>query len=639
MSALSVEESRLAALGYAVLAVVVAAPIFFLTYANGGFHTTTRAYVAIAAWWLLGVGAALGLSAARSQVSRLALAASTLFALFALWILLSMRWAPDGGGAFAEFNQVSLYIAVFVFAIVLARLVPSSTLIGGIAVALSGVALLALVSRLFPSTFASSSLASQAHLLHPLYDRLYFPIGYWNGLGIDIALAYPLLLATMTSRRQLALRVAAVLPLPVLAAVMYLTSSRGAFTAAAVAVVVFLVLTANRWMALAATVVAGASAAAAIKFILPRKDLINGDTGALGIHQGHQTALAIGLIAVVAAAVWLGISLLAPRVPSVRREVGWATAGVLAVLAVGVVVALHPIARFDAFKQTPSAGGTPTTNTAHLLSSSGSGRWQLWTSAVSQFRAHPLQGGGGASWQYWWNQHSLIPALTTPFPHSLYLETMGELGIIGLLLLGAAIVVAVAGAVRASLVLRSADVAAAAAAGIAFFAAAAYDWIWHLGGIAVVGVGCLGIALGALPSGRAGAWGRFGFVRPLLALVAVAAVVPQVVVLAAGLHLRNSQEAFAAGNGTRARSEALAAKAVEPWSSAPYLQLGLIAEQQGRYGEARAWLADAVSRSTRDGQLWYIAARIDGEQTHISAAFEDLRQAKLLDPNSGLGSG
>lgn len=638
MSALSVEETRLAPLIHAVVALVVAAPVFFLSYANGGFHTTTRAYAAIAAWWLLGVGAALGLGAARSQVSRLAIAASVLFAVFALWILLSMRWAPDARAAFAEFNQVSLYIAVLVFAIVLARLLPASTLIGGIALGISGIAAIALVSRLFPSTFASPSLASQQQALPTLYARLYFPLGYWNGLGILVALAYPLLLATMTSRRHLLVRAAAVLPLPVLVAVMYFTSSRGAFTAAAVAVVVYLALTANRWLGLAATIVAGASAAAAIAFILPRKDLVDGRPGELAVHQGHQVALAIGVIAVVTAAVWVGVSLLAPRVPAVRREIGWATTGLLVTLGVAVIVALHPIRRFDEFRQLPGTTGSATTITQHLLSSSGSGRWQLWTTTVSQFRAHPLNGEGGGSWLYWWNQHSPIAYLQSLFPHSLYLETLGELGVIGLILLGSAILVAVAGVVRASLMVRSADVAAAAAAGIAFFVAAAYDWIWHLGGIAVVGMACLGIALGALPSGRAHAWGRFGVVRPLLALVAVAAVVPQVVALAAGLHLRNSQNAFAAGNGSRARSEALAAKAVEPWSSAPYLQLGLIAEQQGRYGEARAWLADAISRSTRDGQLWYIAARIDGKQARISAAFEDLRRAKLLDPNSGLGS-
>ena len=109
--------------------------------------------------------------------------------------------------------------------------------------------------------------------------------------------------------------------------------------------------------------------------------------------------------------------------------------------------------------------------------------------------------------------------------------------------------VAVVGAVRSALALESAEVAAAAACGIAFFAAAAYDWVWQLAGIAIVGVGMLGFALGALPSARASAAGRLGVLRPAIALVAVAAIIPQYVVLAAGSHLRNSQAAFRANNG------------------------------------------------------------------------------------------
>ena len=37
----------------------VAAAVFALSYANGGFDPTTRAYAGIAGWWLLGAGAAI----------------------------------------------------------------------------------------------------------------------------------------------------------------------------------------------------------------------------------------------------------------------------------------------------------------------------------------------------------------------------------------------------------------------------------------------------------------------------------------------------------------------------------------------------------------------------------------------------
>ena len=87
---LAVDETRLALLRQGTALLGVAGAIFVLSYADGGYASTTRAYAAIAAWWLLGVGAALGLGSARSQVSRLAIAATSLFGLFALWILTSL---------------------------------------------------------------------------------------------------------------------------------------------------------------------------------------------------------------------------------------------------------------------------------------------------------------------------------------------------------------------------------------------------------------------------------------------------------------------------------------------------------------------------------------------------------------------
>ncbi len=623
-------EDRLALVRNASAAFAVSLSVFLLSYTDGGFATTTRAYAAIAAWWLIGVGAALTLWTARAQISRLAVAAPILLALYALWILLSMSWTPDGERAFEQFNQVSLYVAVLILAIALGRLVPASWLVGGIALALAGIAIVAFLSRVFPSTFPGST--GGAELLNPLYVRLSFPLGYWNGLGIESALALPLLLSIMVSRRSRVASALAALPLPVIAADMYLTSSRGAFAAAAVAIVLYLVLTSNRWTALAATALTGVAFVLAVFFIHSRRALIEGQMStALGDHQGHVAALAVFLIAVGGALVWLGIAELGRRLPAPRAVVGWATAGVLVVAVLVGIVLAHPVRRFEEFKTQANYSGSSNFVTSHLLSSSGSGRWQLWTDAVSQFRAHPLNGGGAGSYLYWWLEHRPI-GLYSQYAHSLYLETLGELGIIGLLLLAAAVLVAVAGAVRASLLLRSPTIAGLAACGIAFFAAAAYDWVWQLSGIAMVGVGALGLTLGALPSSRAVPWGRFELGRPLLALLAVAAIVPQIVILAAGLHLAHSRTADANGNLARAKSEALAAKEVEPWASSAYLQLGLIDEQEGLNAEARTYLGDAIRRSHDYWFLWADAASLDVRRGQILQARRELDEARLLNP-------
>lgn len=627
-----VNRRQILLLRNAAVGALIAGAVFALSYANGGFEPTTRAYAGIAAWWLLGAGAAIGFASARAAVDRLALATVGLLAAFAIWILISIRWAPDAERVFVQFNQVALYVAVLAIAIVTARLIPVQVVVGGVALALTAIAVVALVSRCFPSTFGFQPGAT---IIPALRNRLSFPLGYWNGLGIEVALAYPLLLSIMVSRRSRVASALAALPLPILAAVMYLTSSRGAFAAAAVAVFAFLLLAPRRWPALVATVVAGCSGAVAVAVLVPKKNLVDGDVDtALGVHQGHHAALWIAVACVATALVWAGLAETGRRLPSPPRRAGQAIA--LAVLAIAVVaiVLAHPVAKFEDFKRNPpiaNTHGTQTTN--HLLNSSGSGRWQFWSAAVSEFRAHPLNGGGAGSWRAWWLQHGSLNVFSE-FAHSLYLEALGELGIVGLLLIGGAVLTAVAGAVRSALMLESGEVAAAAACGIAFFVAAAYDWIWQLAGVAVVGVGMLGFALGAIPATRAGAWGRSDLLRPVLALLAVAAIIPQFVILAAGSHLRNSQGAFSAGNAARARSEALAAKAIEPWAASPYLQLGLVSEAEGNLTAATHWLDEAIRRSSRDYNLWLIAARIEAKQGDVRAARRDLAEARRLNPNS-----
>jgi hypothetical protein len=626
-----IEQDRTVLARNTTLGLVVAGCVFALSYANGGFDDTTKAYAGISAWWLLGSGAAIGIAAARTRVDRVAVGALGLLAAFAIWTLISISWAPDGGRAFAQFDQVSLYVAALALAIVMARLVPSSVILAGVALAISAIAAVALISRVFPSSFD----ITPSTALPSLTNRLNFPIGYWNGLGIELALAYPLLLSIMTSPRSRLTRALAAVPLPILAADMYLTSSRGAFVAAGIAVLAYLFLAPDRWPALAAAALACAAGAVAVAVLVHKSALTLGlMTNPGAVYQGHRAAAEIAIGCVLTSLVWVGLAALGRRLPPPPRIAGWAVTGVIGVAVVVAIALSHPIAKFDAFRGNKAVYGGASLIQQHLLSSSGSGRWQFWTVASSEFQAHPLNGGGAGSWVFWWHQHSPLPGIVSETAHSLYLESLAELGIVGLLLISGAVVLAVVGAVRSALALQSREVAAAAASGIAFFAAAAYDWVWSLSGIAIVGLGLLGVALGARSSTRAFEWGRFGVVRPLLALLAVAAIVPQVVVLASEIHVQKSQAAVQAGDGARARREALAAKAVEPWNTDAYIQLALVDERLAKYEDARSVLAAGIRRSALDWRLWYHAVRIDLALGRLGAAKRDLAQTRRLWPGN-----
>ena len=105
-----------------------------------------------------------------------------------------------------------------------------------------------------------------------------------------------------------------------------------------------------------------------------------------------------------------------------------------------------------------------------LLDVTGHGHAELWRAAVDAWRDAPALGQGAGTYA-----RSLIEStgdLSLPAnAHSLYLETLAALGLVGLALLAAFLALALSRA-------RAAPVAAAVVAGWAIHAA--FDWDWQL---------------------------------------------------------------------------------------------------------------------------------------------------------------
>jgi O-antigen ligase len=144
--------------------------------------------------------------------------------------------------------------------------------------------------------------------------------------------------------------------------------------------------------------------------------------------------------------------------------------------------------------------GTPPTGTARLSTAAGT-RSAVYSSALDGFSAEPLRGEGAGSFYYRWLRTREQPIFARN-AHSLALETMSELGLVGLVLLVVFLGTMVGAAVRSRLrprVLSRSQTAAVAGAVSVWIAHSMVDWDWQV--TAFTGL-ALVLAAALYPEGR-----------------------------------------------------------------------------------------------------------------------------------------
>ena len=118
---------------------------------------------------------------------------------------------------------------------------------------------------------------------------------------------------------------------------------------------------------------------------------------------------------------------------------------------------------------------------SRFTSAGGESRYELWSAAWDENASSPLIGTGAGAFEYWWNRHGGAEVVRDA--HSLYLQTLGELGIVGILLLGSFLLVVLVGGGSAVIRAPAADnppLAAALAGCVAFCLTAIFDWMWQI---------------------------------------------------------------------------------------------------------------------------------------------------------------
>ena len=304
--------------------------VFVLAYSNGSYDTTTWAAAGVLVWWTLGL-VLIGVLPGR-QPARPTLVTGTLLTLLGAWALVSTQWAADASAAYLQAAEVALYAGAF---FLVASTVTRETMprvLDGIALAIVAIALVALGGRLFPD-LATTAAAGRA--LPAFVERLSWPVGYWNGLAMLVALAPPLVLRHVAGGRSRLASAAAVAAIPPIVADIYLASSRGGAVVGVVAVATFVALCRDRLRVASAAALGVGGGVVAVLALESRPVLVNGPFGShASSAAGRDVALFIVAIVGATGAAWFAFEPLARKIPTPPRRV-----------AMGVVVAVAVAAR------------------------------------------------------------------------------------------------------------------------------------------------------------------------------------------------------------------------------------------------------------------------------------------------------
>jgi hypothetical protein len=589
---------------------VPGALVVLLGFQAGGFFPGSWSTVAAAVAVLLALRIALAGRPFAGLGPAAAVVAAAL-ALLGVWIVLSAGWSHAPARALLEFVRLLAYGLVFVLLVSLPGGARAGWTLRGVLVGIAVVCIAALVTRLAPDLWAAP--------LEPNV-RLRYPITYWNGLGLLAGVGGILALhATASAREPWWSRLLGAALLPAFACTVYLTFSRGAIAVTAVGVLVYLL--AGRPRALASALVsAGVATAVVLVHAYGAEELASSSaTPAQTLAAGHDMATLLiwsCAAALVARALllWLDPRLDRARlVPRARRTLGalavlGAVAGVVVLLAAGATGWTERQA--DRFLNAPTPGSSDARE--RLVVVSNSGRTFHWRVSLDGWRRHPWHGTGAGTYEHEWSRERPGPGIVRD-AHSLFIETLGELGIVGLGLLVIALGALLAGLARRSRGPDRGVPAAALAVTVAWVAHAGVDWDWELTAVSIWVFG-LGAAVLALPCAeRGGARGPLRLpLRVALAAAVLVLALPAVRVAQSQSRLEAAATAFAARDCPATIERALSALDAVPERPEGLELIAYCNVRLGRGDLALRAITAAVRRDPGDWQLHYGEALIRG---------------------------
>ena len=600
-----------------------------LAFSNGGFDPvpTSAATTALLVALLLVITCAPWPLAGLTPWGIVGAGALT---LFAIWTLVSATWSDSPARALIEFNRALLYLAGFLLTAFLAGgRANARWLVRGVAVVLGAAVLAGLISRLDPGFSAEAARHAG--------ERLGWPLGYWNALGLAGALATIACLHLSSDLREhRVVRVIAAAAVPALVGTIYLTLSRGSILAGALGVVALLLLGRSRGtIATLAAVVPFATYA--LLALYGTESLLDGTLESPADEtEAEAAARSVALSCLGAALVRAGLLALDARLSRLRLWRRWslrrtaavvgASVGVLVLVGLALDVDSALSRQWDTFTTAQTVDVEDQRD--RLAAASANGRIEHWQVALDAWRQEPLRGTGAGTYAKTWAEDRPLE-FSVQDAHSLYVEALAELGVVGFALLVVGLVVP-----GIALLRRRADDrvlwSAVFALALTWALHAGIDWDWEMPALTLPVIALLGAACARQPTGGGARFSPGRLPRLLAGLGILLLIATPIRVGLSQRHLEQSLAAFRQQDCATAAREALSAAEMLNSRAPAFELLGYCDARRGRHALAQRMLKAAQRRDPGSWDLHYGSALVRSVGGRDPRP--ELRRARRLNP-------
>jgi hypothetical protein len=411
---------------------------FVTFYAKGGLNfeggmTTTEIALTLGAGLLVAAAVLLAPAGRRAY----GLWPVGLLLAFTALTALSVVWSVQPDDSFKDAGRMLAYSGVFGATVALVRVASNRwpAILGGLALAGAIVCGYALLTKIFPGELVAVS----------PYARLEEPYGYWNALGLTAAMSAICCLWLGARRSGHALLSALAYPaMGLLLVTLMLAYSRGALVALALGLLLWFCVVPLRLRGAAVLLAGGLCAGAVVAWDFSTHGL-SAENVALSerVTAGHQLGALLVAMVLVLTLVGLAVGFFTSRrepSPATRHTVG-------AILLALIVLALIAFAGALAHSQRGLTGtvshavdaltnpdAKPPPNTPGRLTAVASVRARYWKEALEVFSAHPAVGAGASGFQTAQLRYRTVATLEVKNAHGFAVQTLADLGAVGLAL-------------------------------------------------------------------------------------------------------------------------------------------------------------------------------------------------------------